>query len=136
MNGLTAYAAPLGRLLLALVFIKSGVGKLGNPEGVAAYIEQGGLPGVLVWAVIALEIGGGVMIVLGYRARVAALLLAGFCVATGVLFHLLPGLQGDPAALQGQLNNFYKNLALAGAFLMIVASGPGPYSMSPRREMV
>lgn len=122
MNTLTQLASPLGRSLLALIFILSGVTKVGAYAGTQAYMEAFGLPGALLPLVIAFEIGAGLAIVLGWQTRLAALALAGFSVVSAIVFHANIG---D----QMQMIMFLKNLALAGAFLTLVAAGPGHYAL-------
>ena len=133
MQDLTKYAAPVGRILLAFMFIMSGLQKLGAPAGVAGYIESVGLPGLLVWPTIALEILGGIAIALGYHTRLAALALAGFTLLAGILFHLIPSFGMEGYAAQGEMISFMKNLSITGAFLFIVSVGAGSYAMDNRR---
>ncbi len=121
------FAAPLGRLLLSAIFIQAGIQKLQNTAGTAKYMASKGLPGWMVWLVIALEVLGGLCVLLGLKARVAALLLAGFTIVAAVIFHMD---FGD----RNQAIHFMKNLAIAGGFLMIVAYGPGPLSMDGRKR--
>ena len=127
MTAIQTLSAPLGRLLLSLIFVVSGIGKIGAYAGTQAYMDSMGVPGVLLPLVIALEILGGLAIVLGWQARVVAFLLAGFCLLSAVLFH---GNVGD----QGQQIQFLKNLGLAGGFLLIVAHGAGAWSLDNRRS--
>ena len=102
MTNLQSLAAPVARVLLAFIFIMSGLTKLGDISGTMAYIDSGGLPGILVWPTILLEVVGGIMIVLGYRAGLAALGLAGFSVVSGILYHMIPagGMTGMDQQLQ------------------------------------
>ena len=126
MTAIQNLSAPLGRLLLSLIFVVSGVGKIGAYAGTQAYMDSMGVPGVLLPLVIALEILGGLAIIVGWQARIAAFLLAGFCLLSAVLFH---GNIGD----QGEQIQFLKNLGLAGGFLLIVAHGAGAWSLDNRR---
>ena len=126
MTAIQTLSAPLGRLLLSLIFVVSGAGKIGAYAGTQAYMDSMGVPGMLLPLVIALEILGGIAIVLGWQARIVAFLLAGFCLLSAVLFH---GDIGD----QGQQIQFLKNLGLAGGFLLIVAHGAGAWSLDGRR---
>ncbi|MBX3646796.1 MAG: DoxX family protein [Rhodocyclaceae bacterium] len=127
------YISVLGRLLLALMFILSGVGKLGNIQGTAAFIASGGLPAptVLAVAVGALELFGGLALVVGYQVRLVGLALALFTVAASVVFHAY---WSAPAAQQfvTQLL-FMKNISVAGGMLLISALGAGPLSIDARR---
>ena len=110
----------IGRLLLAAIFIFSGVGKALAPAGTIGYIESAGLPFATLGlvAAIAIELGGGVMLALGIKARIVALGLALFSVVTALAFH---NALGD----QNQLIHFMKNIAMAGGLLQVVAFGAG-----------
>ncbi len=118
-------AAPAGRFLISLIFVTSGLSKLASFSGTQAYMESAGVPGVLLPAVIAIELLGGLAIILGWHTRIAAFLLAGFSLLSAVLFHAD---FGD----QIQMVMFMKNLGLAGGFLMMVALGAGPWSIHNR----
>jgi putative oxidoreductase len=115
----------LGRLLLTVLFLLSGLGKLGAYAATASYMASAGVPGALLPLVIAVEILGSVAILLGWQTRVVALLLAGFTLATGVLFH-------NNFADQVQMIMFLKNLSITGAFLMLAANGAGALSLDAR----
>ena len=114
----------IGRLLLAAIFIFSGIGKALAPAGTIGYIESAGLPfatlGLIV--AIAVELGGGVLLALGIKTRIVALGLAIFSVVTALVFH---NALGD----QNQLIHFLKNIAMAGGLLQVVAFGAGAYSV-------
>jgi len=127
MNTFQSLAAPAGRVLIALIFVLSGINKLGSFAGTQAYMESSGVPGMLLPVVIALELLGGLAIILGWHTRLAAFLLAGFTLLSGILFH---GNFGD----QMQMIMFMKNVAIAGGFLMIVALGAGPWSIDNRNR--
>ena len=122
MEKAQSLAAPLGRVLISLIFIVSGIGKIANYGGTQGYMVAMGVPGMLLPAVIALELIGGIAIILGWKARVAAFLLAGFSLVSAVLFHA-------DFSDQMQTIMFMKNLALAGGFLFIVAHGAGAWSV-------
>jgi putative oxidoreductase len=117
----------IGRLLIAAIFLLSGVGKIFNPEGTQAYIAAAGLPLPVVSYVIALvvEVGGGLLLLLGYRTRLAALVLAVFTLLAAVGFH-------HNFADQNQMIHFLKNLAIAGGLLQIVTFGAGGFSLDAR----
>lgn len=124
MNNAIILAA---RVLLAQIFLISGFGKLGaGYAGTQAYMEAMGIPGMLLPLVIALEIGGGLALIAGFLTRWAALALAGFTVASAVLFHAN---FGD----QTQTIMFMKNLAMAGGLLLLYVQGAGSYSVDARR---
>ncbi|MEM5471981.1 DoxX family protein [Hoeflea sp. AS60] len=119
----------VGRVLMSVIFLMSGFGKLGAVEGTAGYMASMGVPapGLTVWLVIALEILGGIAILVGFFTRYAAWALAAFCVASGYLGHYQP----DD---QMQMISFMKNLAMAGGFLALAAAGAGSFSVDARRN--
>mgnify|MGYP001815599531 FL=1 len=127
MKTFYSLAAPTGRTLMSLIFIVSGLGKIAGYAGTQAYMESVGVPGMLLPAVIALEVLGGLAVMLGWKTRIAAFLLAGFSIVSAILFHAN---FGD----QMQTIMFMKNLALAGGFLILVASGPGSWALDNRTE--
>ncbi len=114
-----------GRLLLASIFVLSGLSKLGAPEATQAYMQAMGVPAVLLWPTIAFELGLGLLIISGYQTRLAAVLLAGFSLAAGVLFH-------HAFSDQVQMIMFLKNVSIAGGLLVLAAAGPGPVSFDER----
>lgn len=122
-------AALLGRILLAVIFITSGFGKITGLEGTAGYIASKGLPLPMVLAVGAavVELVGGVLLVVGFQARWAGLILAVFTIAAGFLFH--DYWHADAAARAGQEINFWKNVSMTGGLLLAFAFGPGRYSV-------
>jgi putative oxidoreductase len=127
MNTLQSLAAPLGRILLSLIFVQSGLNKIVNYAGTQGYMESAGVPGGLLPLVIAVEVAGGLAVILGWHARLAAFLLAGFSLLSGLLFHA-------NFADQMQTILFMKNVALAGGFLMIVSLGAGAFSVDERKR--
>ena len=122
---LVRFAELAGRVLLAVLFLLSGLGKLGAYGATAAYMSSVGVPGVLLPAVIATEVLGSLAIMLGWKTRIAAFLLAGFCLLTAIIFH-------HDFADQMQLTHFLKDFAIAGGFLVLVANGAGPLSLDRR----
>ncbi|WP_432455324.1 MULTISPECIES: DoxX family protein [unclassified Agarivorans] len=126
MKQIQLLAQPLGRLLLALMFVLSGFGKIGAYAGTQGYMEAMGVPGALLPLVIALELVGGLAIVVGWNTRIVAFLLAGFSVVAALLFH---GNVDD----QMQMILFMKNISVAGGFLLLVAHGAGAYSLDNRK---
>ena len=122
---LQAPAMAIARVLMALIFILSGLSKLGASDAVRGYMEAMGVPGALLWPTIAFEIGAGVLVALGYRTRVIALLLAGFCLVTAAIFH-------HQFADQIQMIMFLKNVAMAGGFLLLAAVGSGSLSLDAK----
>jgi putative oxidoreductase len=122
-------AALIGRILLAVIFLKSGWGKIGGFEGTAGYMASKGLPmpQVLLVVTILLELGAGFLLVIGYKARWAALLIALWLVPVTLMFHAY---WSAPAAdVMNQTNHFLKNVAILGGMLMVFAFGPGRYSL-------
>jgi putative oxidoreductase len=119
--------ALLGRLLMAAIFLISGVGKLTSPDATLGYIASAGLPlpHAALTVAILIEVVGGTALVLGYRTRFVATVLALFCIATAVSFHAA---FGD----QNQFIHFLKNVAMTGGFLQVAAFGPGAISMDAR----
>lgn len=115
-----------GRILLASLFLLSGLGKLTAYTATAGYMASVGVPGALLPVVIGLEVLGAVAIIAGWHTRATALLLAGFSVLSAALFH-------NHFADQIQMIMFLKNLAIAGAFLVVAANGAGPLSVDARR---
>ena len=114
-----------GRSLLSVLFLLSGVGKIGAYAGTAAYMSSLGVPSVLLPVVIATEVLGALAIILGWQTRVTALLLAGFSLVTALVFH---SNFGD----QIEMIMFLKNVSIAGGFLLLVANGAGPLSLDRR----
>ena len=124
-----AAAALIGRILLAAIFITSGFGKITGFEGTVGYIASKGLPLPQVGAIIAIlvELGGGILLAIGFKARWAALAIAIFTLAAGILFHNYWAV--DAAQRMAQEINFWKNVAISGGALAFFAFGPGRYSL-------
>jgi len=127
MNTQQNFADLLGRILISAIFLLAGLQKIGGYEATQGYMAAMGVPGALLPLVIALEVGGALAIIAGYRTRLFAFLLAGFSVVSALLFHRA---LGD----QMQFILFMKNLAMAGGFLFLVARGAGDWSLDARRE--
>lgn len=111
-----------GRVFIALIFVVAGYSKIGGYAGTAAYMESTGVPSLLLPLVIALELGGGLLIIAGFQTRIVAFLLSGFCLASAALFH-------NNFADQMQSILFMKNIAIAGGFLFLVVHGAGTFSV-------
>lgn len=122
MSSNHALISLVARVLLSAIFIAAGYNKIGGYDGTMQYMESAGVPGILLPAVIALELGGGLMILLGLFSRWAALALAAFSVVAALLFHANFADQMQAAA-------FMKNLALAGGLLLLFANGPGAWAV-------
>ena len=126
MTNIEKTADLAGRILISGMFLLSGIGKIGAYAGTQGYMQSQGVPGALLPLVIALEVVGAVAIIIGFRTRIVAALLAGFSVVAGVMFH-----GGDD---QMQSIMLMKNFAIAGGFLLLVARGAGAWSLDARRE--
>lgn len=122
----------LARILLALLFVVSAVRSLGAVAGTAGYLARLGVPmsEVMAWVVIAVELVGAVMLVAGWRTRLAAWGLAAFVVVATLLAHRFWAV--DPAQYANQLNHFLKNLAVIGGLLLVAAHGPGRLAFDRR----
>jgi len=116
-----------GRSLLALLFLLSGLGKLGAYSATAAYMSSQGVPGALLPLVIATELLGAVAIVLGWKTRLIAVLLAGFSLLTALTFH-------NNLADQTQMIMFFKNISITGGFLLLAVNGAGTLSLDGRNS--
>jgi putative oxidoreductase len=114
-----------GRILLSVLFLLSGLGKIGAYAGTAAYMSSLGVPGALLPVVIATEVLGALAIIVGWKTRVTAFLLAGFSLLSAVIFH---NNFGD----QIQMFMFLKNVSIAGGYLLLVANGAGALSIDRR----
>lgn len=119
---MNAILSLLGRVGLSMIFIISGWGKIAGYEGTQGYMEAMGVPGALLPLVIALELGGGLAIAAGFFTRWIALALAAFSVVSAAIFHAN---FADPM----QAISFWKNIAMAGGFLLLAANGPGALSI-------
>ena len=119
--------ALVGRLLIAAIFVMSGFGKIAQPTATIGYMTAAGLP----WAPLGLaaaalvELGGGISLILGYRTRLAAAVLAVFAIVTALVFH-------SAFSDQNQFIHFFKNVAVAGGLLQVVALGGGRLSLDAR----
>lgn len=122
-------AALIGRILLALMFLTAGFSKIGGFEGTAGYIASKGLPLPQVGAAIAIvvEVIAGIMLIVGWKARWAALALAIFTFFASIFFHNYWAM-ADAARMTNQLM-FFKNVAVIGGMLVVFAFGPGRYSV-------
>lgn len=122
----------LGRILIAALFVPAGFGKIAGFAGTAGYIASMGLPLPQVGAAIAIfvELGLGLLLLVGWRSRLSALVIAVFTVVAGVIFHNFWAAPADQLMMQ-QIN-FFKNLSIAGGLLFIAAFGPGAWSLDAR----
>ena len=125
MTILYTFSAPIGRLLLAIMFLMSGLSKIGNFAGTQGYMEAMGVPGALLPLAIALEVLGGLAIIIGWQTKITSVALAGFCVVSAALFH-------NDFSNQSEMIMFMKNVTIAGGFLLLIAHGPGAYALDNR----
>lgn len=132
---MNAQALPLvvARVLLALIFVTAGFSKLTGLQGTAGYIGSVGLPAPMLLAVASgvVELVAGVLIIVGWRARWAALALAAFTVVATVLFHNFWAMPAEQQMMQQLM--FMKNLSIVGGLLVLFAFGAGSLSLDARR---
>ena len=127
MDGLLRFAPALGRVMIAIIFIMSGFGKITDFAGSVGYAESVGMPMPQVGIAIAIliEFFGGILLVVGFKTRWVAAAIAVFSIAAAIMFH-------TNFADQMQMINFWKNVAIAGGLLQIVYFGAGPLSLDNR----
>ena len=129
-NQTTSAFLPLaGRILMAAIFVMSGIGKIANPSGTLGYINAMGLPfpELALAGAIGIEVVGGLLLIAGLYTRPVALALAAFSIVTGLVFH-------SAITDQNQMIHLMKNLAMAGGLLQIAAFGAGSLSLDARRS--
>jgi putative oxidoreductase len=122
MDSTAPYLTLVGRVLLSIMFMQSGIGKIFGYAGTEEHMNAAGVPGTLLPLVIITEVGGGLLVLLGLFTRYAAIALGGFCVLAAWFFHYQPG---D----MGQMINFMKNITIAGGFLVLAGAGPGALAL-------
>jgi len=127
MDRAAPYLKLIGRVVLSIIFIQAGWSKIFGYAGTVEHMNAAGVPGALLPLVILVELGGGLLVVLGLFTRYAAIALAGFCVLSAWFFHYHPG---D----MGQMINFMKNITIAGGFLVLSGSSPGAFALDNRRR--
>jgi putative oxidoreductase len=113
----------LARAMLAYLFVVEGYGKIVSYNAVADYMRQNGVASTLLPLVIVTELGGGLLVLFGFKTRWAAVALGGFCLLTALLFHMSAE----------ETVQFQKNVAMAGGFLALASAGPGPWSVDAWR---
>jgi putative oxidoreductase len=125
------YLPALGRLLIALIFVMSGLSKIAAPANTIAYIQSAGAPFAPAAYAIAVivEVIGGLALLIGFQTRAAATVLAVFTLATAILFH-------NNMADQNQMIHLLKNIAITGGLLQVIAFGAGAFSLDNRRKSV
>ena len=124
----------VGRVLLALIFLVAGWRKLMGVAATAGYFAKLGfpMPEVMAWVAIAIELGGAILLIVGWQTRWAALLLALFTVIAAFAAHRF--WEFDAAQQANQMNHFLKNLAIVGGMIILAATGPGALSVDGRRR--
>ena len=115
----------IGRIFISLIFLIAGVGKIFNYEGTIGYMESFGIPGYLLIPAIIIEILFPLLVIIGYKTKLAAIILALFTISLAIIFH-------TDFSNQMQLMSFLKNFAIAGGFLIIFVRGAGKYSIDQR----
>jgi putative oxidoreductase len=118
-----------GRILLALIFVLAGIAKLGASAATVANMSKHGIPYAddLVWGVIALELGGGILLIVGFLTRLVAAAFFFYLLALAFIFHTYWTMSGAEA--HAQHGDFFQHLAMAGGMLFVIAFGAGPYSI-------
>lgn len=124
---MTGIVQLIGRIMLALIFILAGVGKISDPAGTIGYMQSAGLPGILLWPTIALELLGGLALAIGYKTRLVAFALAGFCILASIFFH-------RDFANEVNMYMFLKNISIAGGLLLLAVGGHTAFSVDSRRN--
>ena len=129
MDVVRKFGPLVGRILLAVIFVISGFGKIMGFDGTVGYIQSAGLPAAQLGAIMAIvvELGGGILLVLGWKARWAAAILFVFVFCAAIFFHAFWSSPPDHAMMQ-QIQ-FMKNLAIMGGLLYVVVYGSGPLSV-------
>ena len=112
----------IGRIFLSVLFLINGISKIFNYEGTIEYMENFGVPGVLIYPAIIIEILFPILLIIGYKTRLSAIVLASFTILLAVIFH-------TDFSNQIQLTQFLKNFAIAGGFIIIFVYGPDKYSI-------
>ena len=119
----------IARLLISALFLLSAYNKILSIDGTMGWMEGFGLPGFLLYPTITLEIILPLFVIIGYKAKLSAGLLAIFCIATAFIFHY-------DFADQMQTIAFFKNVGLAGGFLFVVANGTKEWSIDKKKKYV
>ena len=124
---MTTTSAPIGLLLISFMFLMSGLNKIGNYSNTSSWMEAMGVSGSFLPLVIIFEMLAAVAVIVGWQTKIAAFLLAGFCILSGLIFH-------SDFSNQIEMIMFMKNIAIAGGFLILVVNGAGNYSLDNRKK--
>ena len=114
-----------GRILISILFLLNGLFKINNYENTIGWMESFNLPGFLLIPAIILEVLAPILVIIGYKTKVAAASLSLFCLATAIIFH-------NDFSDQVQLTSFLKNIALSGGFIFLVINGPKGFSLDKK----
>jgi len=125
LNLMTNIIDLLGRIFISVLFFINGIFKINNYDGTIEWMDSYGLPGIMIIPAIIIEIVAPVLIVIGYKTKIAAALLFLFCISTAFIFH-------NDFSDQMQLTAFLKNIALAGGFMFLIANGARGYSLDKK----
>jgi putative oxidoreductase len=127
MSAVTNFVALAGRLMLAYIFVESGIRKIGASGGTVANMASHGIPApdVLIWGAVMLEIGGGLLLATGLLARWAALALGAYTLALALIFHAY--WHAPAAEARSQYSIFFEHIAIVGGMLYVVAFGAGRF---------
>jgi putative oxidoreductase len=129
MNAAVKFVPALGRFLLALIFVLSGISKLGALGATSAHMASQGIPypNILVWGAIVLELGGGLMLMAGIYTRCVAIALCFYTMALAIIFHAYWTMSG--AAARTEHAAFFEHLSMMGGMLYVFMFGGGAYSV-------
>lgn len=124
------YMAVMGRMLVGQIFIVSGLSKIGNWSGTAGYMASKGMPAIPIFLAMAIlfEVGGGILLLIGSKARIGASALILFLIPTTLIFHNFWAYQGMDQQIQ--MINFMKNLAILGGLLLVISTHNRPLSVA------
>ena len=117
----------IARVFISLLFLLNGYFKIQNYDGTLDWMESFGIPGFFLLPAIILEIAAPILIIIGYKTKIAASLLSLFCLTTALIFH-------TDFSNQMQITSFLKNIALAGGFLFIVVNGSKKFSLDKKKD--
>ncbi len=127
MEKLNPYIGLAGRVLIALMYVGAGTNFIGHYGATAAFMESKGVPGYLLVPTVVLVFGGGLAIILGWKTRFFAFLLAGFTLIAGLIFH-------NEFSNPNEFNHFMKNLSIVGGYLYLLKYGAGELSLDNRKS--